>query len=301
MVLVGDDSEMFVNLATDKSKPFVLGHEIVHNLDNANGVSNANDAREAYADNMGSNLDFNFGMEAYLGGIDTHYGDTSHTDYTRSSYLNNTNQRVSVFSKGDVDQLTVYVHGTFSSADAVDPELIKEISKTYKEDVVLLDWSGGNTPQARLEAARALNELISHHQFKYGEDLNLIGHSHGGNVIKLYSNNRYARPIDSVVTLATPNRDDYKFNKNSLTSDGHYYNVYDSRDPVQGFFAQYDTYDDKDSFFPTIKGPYSSSHYTSRGKNVEIRTTIDSNGNTNNPHSAITTARSWKQFQEKIK
>ena len=54
---------------------------------------------------MGSNLDFNFGLEAMLNGIDTHYGDTSHTDYTRSSYLNNTNQRVSVFNKKDVDQM----------------------------------------------------------------------------------------------------------------------------------------------------------------------------------------------------
>ncbi len=87
-----------------------------------------------------------------------------------------------------------------------------------------------NTPESREEFAQLLNKRISGHKFRPGEKLNIIAHSHGGNVVKAYTNMDESKKIDNLVTLGTPQRGDYPINRDKV---GKYINVYSSDDQVQ--------------------------------------------------------------------
>ncbi len=56
-----------------------------------------------------------------------------------------------------------------------------------------------------------------------GEPLNIAGHSHGGHVVKEYSNLPSAVKIDKLVTLGTPQRESYHINRSMV---GSYINAY---------------------------------------------------------------------------
>jgi pimeloyl-ACP methyl ester carboxylesterase len=64
------------------------------------------------------------------------------------------------------------------------------------------NWSGGNSDEARSLAAQQLAKLINdYHQKCPDEPINVVAHSHGGNVALMAS---ATVPIDELVTLGTP-------------------------------------------------------------------------------------------------
>jgi hypothetical protein len=103
------------------------------------------------------------------------------------------------------------------------------VSATFGEQAVAFRWSGGNSHAARLEAAQRLFAFIATH-LKPGEKLNIVAHSHGGNVVKLYTQMSGSEIIDTLVTLGTPQRDDYLINAEKVEA---YINAYSTNDGVQ--------------------------------------------------------------------
>lgn len=61
-----------------------------------------------------------------------------------------------------------------------------------------------NSPEARAAAAKQLETLIHDHKFADGEKLNIVAHSHGGNVVAEATQEGIGHNIDHVVTLGTP-------------------------------------------------------------------------------------------------
>lgn len=72
--------------------------------------------------------------------------------------------------------------------------------------VHFLHWPGGNSDTARLKAAEKLRDVVAGHEFAPGEPLNILAHSHGGNVALAASHLGLARPIDLLITLNKPSR-----------------------------------------------------------------------------------------------
>jgi hypothetical protein len=95
-----------------------------------------------------------------------------------------------------------------------------------------------NCPEERLAAAKALVEYYENYQFTEGEEFNFIVHSHGGNVLKEFTQLWHGRPIDNIVFLGTPHRDDYFLNYSKLAPNANLINVYDRGDWVQTTAAQ---------------------------------------------------------------
>jgi RHS repeat-associated protein len=136
--------------------------------------------------------------------------------------------------------LTIIVHGTFASnADYARPgaDFQRAVTATFKEEAVAFNWSGSNTREARADAARALGAYIQSH-LKEGEKLNIVAHSHGGNVVKAYTRLPGSKKIDVLVNLGTPQRDDYTIDPNLV---GRYVNVYSEHDNVQVIGGYTDT------------------------------------------------------------
>nr|WP_281720839.1 RHS repeat-associated core domain-containing protein [Nitrosomonas nitrosa] len=136
-------------------------------------------------------------------------------------------------SKLDPDGfLTIIVPGTnWKKADwNEDSEFYKRIKNTFKDKTIILQWSGGNSREARKAAAEELAKLIKEHKFADGEKLNIVAHSHGGNVAFQFSNSLSGRKIDNLVTLGTPIRDDYS---PTISAIRNHVNVYSQYDGIQ--------------------------------------------------------------------
>ena len=73
--------------------------------------------------------------------------------------------------------------------------------------------------------------MIADHPFAPGETLNIIAHSHGGNVALAASHLGLARPIDNLITLNKPTllRDAYIPGRNIQ----NFYNISSARDWIQ--------------------------------------------------------------------
>jgi RHS repeat-associated protein len=127
--------------------------------------------------------------------------------------------------------LTVYIHGTGQSVEDSSPGFLSDVASTFGEKkVVLLNWSGANNDAARQEAAATLVKYINSYQFQAGEQLNVVGYSHGGNVALSGSSQDLNKKIDNLVTIGTPIRSDYRANFSNI---GNLYNAYSPYDQVQ--------------------------------------------------------------------
>ena len=72
----------------------------------------------------------------------------------------------------------------------------------------LLAWSpSGNNDADRMAGAEMLSEMIAAHRFGAGAKLNIIAHSHGGNVALAASRLGLVRQIDCLITLSKPQMD----------------------------------------------------------------------------------------------
>jgi len=131
--------------------------------------------------------------------------------------------------------LTILVHGTFAkgSQDFLPGgSFFQNVARTvHDRTVVSFQWSGKNSHQARVGAAKALAAFIRSYQFAPGEQLNIVAHSHGGNVAISAINMGLSKPVDNFITLGTPSRSGYRLLEPSQVS--HWVNVYDSFDKVQ--------------------------------------------------------------------
>ena len=99
------------------------------------------------------------------------------------------------------------------------------IGKTWVEAVPELR----DNKVSRAAVADRIAGRIGAYEFAPGETLNIVGHSHGGNVAALLSN-MLDRPIDNLVTLGTPIRSDYQFNEGNI---GNHVNAYSQGDIIQ--------------------------------------------------------------------
>ena len=114
---------------------------------------------------------------------------------------------------------TIFVHGTWSNPQRMNA-LKEPALATFKDKVALdLKWSGGNDRAARTAAAKDLASMAIA-LAKEGKPINLVAHSHGGNVvfeasqiIAAYNKENGTNiKFEKVVLLSTPIRDDYNPN-----------------------------------------------------------------------------------------
>jgi RHS repeat-associated protein len=133
--------------------------------------------------------------------------------------------------------LTIIVPGTgWSEKDwNENSEFYKRVKATFKDKTVILQWSGGNSREARKAAAEALAQLVKEHKFADGEKLNIVAHSHGGNAAFQFSNSLSGRKIDNLVTLGTPIRTDYGPTASAISNHVNVYSQYDGIQTKGGF------------------------------------------------------------------
>jgi RHS repeat-associated protein len=135
-------------------------------------------------------------------------------------------------SKLDPDGfLTIIIPGTFNDVNAwKSSDFRKWVSKTFGENAKIFDWSGEDNNGARSKAALELADYINGYMRKHpGEKINIVAHSHGGNVA-FEASHKLKHKIDTLVTLGTPIRGDYKPNHGNISN---HLNVYSKHDKVQ--------------------------------------------------------------------
>ncbi len=155
-------------------------------------------------------------------------------DVSNNSLLNKNNNKASSVAPENRNNLTIFVHGTNSSPEQADKDFIKAVGETFNEKVEQLRWSGENIKQARTEGADQLKTMVDSHEFKEGEKLNIVQHSHGGNVVKEWSQEYEGeKKVDNMVFLGTPHRKDYQLNYDVLDKNANKINLYDIQDIVQ--------------------------------------------------------------------
>ncbi|MFY9609632.1 MAG: RHS repeat-associated core domain-containing protein [Blastocatellia bacterium] len=153
--------------------------------------------------------------------------------------------------------LTIVIPGTDYKPDEwYKPGVLNRVENTFCEHAHLWTkgWSGGNTWQDRKKAAKALAEFINSYTFAPGETLNIVAHSHGGN-IAFEASWLLNRPIDNLVTLGTPIRSDYALNPNRV---GRHFHGYSDNDEVQvrgGYGAGYFGGDSPGTRIPILPPP----------------------------------------------
>ena len=136
------------------------------------------------------------------------------------------------------------VHGTFSNNTTwKDSEGITAYaSRTFGNKLKNFEynWSGGNKPKKRTEAAIGLIHHIRsvRKEVDSSEPITLVGHSHGGNVAIEAINLIVKMPEFSdveinLITINTPVRTDYQLSKKAKERIGMHINVYDKYDPIQ--------------------------------------------------------------------
>lgn len=211
------------------------------------------DARSVYSENFGSSIVSYTDFALYFtgqGSVSTapHLTSTpAQVTLTPSVFnndiANNTIEFVGL-NKELGDNLTIFVHGTFSSPKDADKDFLNSVSNTHNEPVYQFDWSGKggtaegegaeNSAQARAYAAWRLAQYIENYTFKEGEPLNIIAHSHGGNVFKDFTQfYEGTKKIDTVVLMGTPVRDDHFIDYSKFDENAKIINVYDTSDVVQ--------------------------------------------------------------------
>jgi len=184
-------------------------------------------------------------------------------------------------------RLTIIVPGTWArgvmvksaSTDWAQPgtPFNTAVSATFGEQAQVFEWSGNNKTGARASAAEGLQQMIDAHTFGEGESLNIVAHSHGGNVVKAYSQLEGAREIDTLVNLGTPQRPDYKLKGGAART---YVNAYSTADDVQ-----------------TSGGEWYAAGQAFRtdpaARNVDLTSVAPS-------HSSLHTEKAWRELEKSL-
>ncbi|MFC5405720.1 S8 family serine peptidase [Cohnella soli] len=123
------------------------------------------------------------------------------------------------------------IHGTWSDGDTWTPEFVKYVEKLFDEPSEKLNWSGGNSTDARENAAKAFVDIVyTWHKEHPDDPIRLIGHSHGGNVAIMLANllAEKGMRVETLITIATPVRE-YQLE----TEVGQHIQLYNIGDGVQ--------------------------------------------------------------------
>jgi RHS repeat-associated protein len=153
---------------------------------------------------------------------------------TQNSYSYSKNDPV---NKLDPDgKLTIIVPGTWyanSTWSSINNPLYQSAVNSWNDPNTYIfndrsRWSGGNNDYDRQTAANNLADFINNYEFADGEQLNLVMHSHGGNVgkITLRMLNDGIK-VDNFVTLGTPVIDRYKTDLSRVKNMLEVYSDYD--------------------------------------------------------------------------
>lgn len=106
------------------------------------------------------------------------------------------------------EDICVTVHGTFASkATWIDHDSAfgSALKSRCGATVKPFRWSGKNSEQARLGAARGLREHINKVAREHeGANITLVGHSHGGNVIRYALDRDTSQLVRQSIFLGTP-------------------------------------------------------------------------------------------------
>ncbi len=132
--------------------------------------------------------------------------------------------------------LTIFIHGTVlpgKSRNSFSSSYMNRVTSDLGDkSSAAFNWSGKNSTEARANGARSLQGFISNYNFSEGEQLNIVAHSHGGNVAIEAINSGLGRKVDTLLTLGTPVHDNYFLSdKDSTVVD--FINVYHRSDNVQ--------------------------------------------------------------------
>lgn len=144
--------------------------------------------------------------------------------------------------------ITIMVHGTWCTTGCLkngkwanpDGDMAHNLRQHYGGDVVSFGWDGANNIGSRSAAADILaNEILLLR--RRGFEVNLVGHSHGGNVIIEALNKVKAMKPDittggELVTLARPVRKDYVLGDRNMIS--YYAVAYGQKDSIQSLGGQ---------------------------------------------------------------
>jgi RHS repeat-associated protein len=146
--------------------------------------------------------------------------------YVRNNPLN---------SIDDSGLLTIVIGGTGYKArnwNYSHSPLTAEAQEHFNDPAVgFLYWSGALSDTARIEGAEQLRKMINNYSFAPGEQLNIIAHSHGGNVALLASHLDLNHRIDNLITLGTPH---FGSDTPDWRNIGAWYNIQASTDWVPG-------------------------------------------------------------------
>jgi len=119
------------------------------------------------------------------------------------------------------------------SGSGSEKNFISAVGKTFNETPVVINnksvWSGADNSAARSWAAQVISGAMGQYNFAPGEQLNIVGLSHGGNV-GIEVSQLTSHRIDNLVTIGTPVRSDYQPNSGMIAN---HVNAYSNSDPVQ--------------------------------------------------------------------
>jgi hypothetical protein len=117
------------------------------------------------------------------------------------------------------------------SSSGSESAFVSAVGKTFNDsaNTQVVSWSGKDQDSARQNAAQSITNTINNYKFAEGEKLNIVGHSHGGNIGNLVSQMTNHK-IDNLVTLGTPVISDYAPNSAMI---GRNFGAYSSLDTVQ--------------------------------------------------------------------
>lgn len=175
--------------------------------------------------------------------------------------------------------LFVLLHGTFSqnSTDYYMPGSVTfESTKRYAKSLasrlkaatclISFQWSGLNKHGSRVEAGKALANILDTHFADF--QIVTIAHSHGGNVVNVASNSIKRASLDTMIHLATPVLE----NSNKIYKPKNFrtlWNFYTTGDIVQ-FLGSIDT---SDIF--SRKGSSRKIKHKKQGRVINIRVQIN--------------------------
>lgn len=107
------------------------------------------------------------------------------------------------------------------------------LGSSAQSSTQFFEWPGGNSDRERIAGAKMLIETVAACHFADGEKLNIIAHSHGGNLVLAASHLGLSRPIDTLITLNKPTRLDKDYVPSSNI--GSFYNIGAKGDRIQWF------------------------------------------------------------------
>ncbi|MFC1659686.1 hypothetical protein ACFL0U_03915, partial [Pseudomonadota bacterium] len=274
------------------------------------------------ANNSGSYASAIYGLSNLLTGSSVNTSGTATSKSWLASQKNNSNamstlinNTISANNVKNESDLTIYIEGTdLSGSRTIEnsqehgQKMADLAAETFGDEGngEYFYWNGGNTQEDRAEATYDLLNLVNNYDFKEDEPLNLVAHSHGGNVVKEFTNlydlarevmtissttnvdignQSYSndavnyKQVDKVLLEGTPHRDDHTFNFNVMASNGTVYNFYDTGDwLVQDMAGGINTplktleipFTEVEFTFPVPNTFYNSSQTTSNVINIPI-------------------------------